>query len=95
MTITALGYYKATRRRYLLKLRENITDEVKLVLVLIGNAMRAGNDYRLVPYAVSATSSLLGGKQGIWARFEILEPECWTYDDFRTGMDVLCDCPTG
>jgi hypothetical protein len=95
MTITALGYYKATCGWCLLKLLEHIADEVKLVLVLIIKTMRPSNDYRLVAQAVSATSGLLGCKQGIWARFEILESEHWAYNDFCTRMDVLRDCPTG
>jgi hypothetical protein len=95
MTITTIGYYKATCGRCLLKLLEHITDEVKLVLVLIINTMRPNNDYRLVAQVVSATSGPLGCKQGIWARFEILESECWSYDYFCTRMDVLRNYPTG
>ena len=62
MTITAIGYYKAMCGRCLLKLLEHITDEVKLVFVLIINTMRPSNDYRLIPRAVSARSDLLGCK---------------------------------
>jgi len=95
MTITTIGYYKATCGWCLLKLLEHITDEVKLVLVFFINPMRPSNDYRLVAQAASATSGLLRGKQGIWARFEILESECWVYNDFCTRIDVSRDCLTG
>jgi len=95
MTITTIGYHEATYGWCLLKLLEHITNEVQLVLVLIIKPMCSSNDYRLVAQAVSATSGLLRGKQGIWARFEILESECWAYNDFCTRIDVSRDCLTG
>jgi hypothetical protein len=95
MTVTALGYYKAPCGWCLLKLLEHVGDEVKPVLVLIINTMCSSNDYRLILQAASARNDLLGCKQGIWARLEVLEPEHRPYNGFCPRMDILCNCPTG